>query len=164
MDTLIIDAYNVINFWEKTSEHTQNDLDHARSILNNALQNYASYKGINVIVIYDAYKTDKKLTSKSEYENIQIIYTKQGQTADAFIEELIFEFKNKDDIFVVTSDWTLQQMVLSSGLIRIPVSELISDITRIEKQLSEKYEKNNHSKSEAQNNHILMDKLKDLKE
>jgi hypothetical protein len=162
MDTLIIDAYNVINFWEKTSKHTQTDLDYARSILNNALQNYASYKGIHVIVIYDAYKTNKKITSADKFENIQIIYTKKGQTADSYIEEFIFELKNKDDIFVVTSDWTLQQMVLSSGLIRIPVSEFISDMIRIEKQLSEKYEKTQPSDKKFLTNGILKDKLKDL--
>lgn len=164
MDTLLVDAYNVINFWEKTAQHALTDLDHSRTILNNALQNYAAYKGINVIVIYDAYKTDSKIICEDSYENIKVIYTKKGQTADAYIEELIFELKNKEDIFVVTSDWALQQMVLSSGLIRIPVSELILDINRIEKQLLEKYEKNYTPKSKTQSNQTFKDKLKHLKE
>ncbi len=161
METLIVDAYNIINFWDKTSKLIENDLDYARDILNHALQNYASYKGIEILVIYDAYKTDSIKPKEEKYENIKIIYTKKGQTADSYIEELIFDLKNQENISVVSSDWTLQQMVLSGGLLRIPASELIYDISRIEKQISNKYD-NRRNDNLIYTNDAFKDKLKDL--
>lgn len=162
METLIVDAYNIINFWDKTSKLIETDLDYARDILNHALQNYASYKGIEILVIYDAYKTDSIKPKEEKYENIKIIYTKKGQTADSYIEELIFNMKNQENISVVSSDWTLQQMVLSGGLLRIPSSELIFDISRIEKQISNKYDNKKSNDNLIYANDAFKDKLKDL--
>ena len=162
METLIVDAYNIINFWDKTSKLIDSDLDYARDILNHTLQNYASYKGIEILVIYDAYKTDSIKPKEEKYENIKIIYTKNGQTADSYIEELIFAMKNQENISVVSSDWTLQQMVLSGGLLRIPASELIYDISRIEKQISNKYDNKKSNDNLIYANDAFKDKLKDL--
>ncbi|MEL7569277.1 MAG: NYN domain-containing protein [Eubacteriaceae bacterium] len=162
METLIVDAYNIINFWDKTSKLIDSDLDYARDILNHTLQNYASYKGIEILVIYDAYKTDSIKPKEEKYENIKIIYTKKGQTADSYIEELIFDLKNQENISVVSSDWTLQQMVLSGGLLRIPSSELIFDISRIEKQISNKYDNKKSNDNLIYANDAFKDKLKDL--
>ena len=161
MNTLIVDAYNIINFWEKTAQFVDDDLDHARDILNHAMQNYASYKGIEAIVIYDAYKTDSIKPVEDKYENIKVIYTKKGQTADSYIEELIYELKNRENISVVSSDHALQQMVLSGGLLRVPASELITDITRIENQITSKYDKrHNKDNHRDKNNGVFADKLK----
>lgn len=162
METLIVDAYNIINFWDKTAKLIDSDLDYARDILNHTLQNYASYKGIEILVIYDAYKTDSIKPKEEKYENIKIIYTKKGQTADSYIEELIFDLKNQENISVVSSDWTLQQMVLSGGLLRIPASELIYDISRIEKQISNKYDNKKSNDKLIYANDAFKDKLKDL--
>lgn len=162
METLIVDAYNIINFWDKTSKLIDSDLDYARDILNHTLQNYASYKGIEILVIYDAYKTDSIKPKEEKYENIKIIYTKKGQTADSYIEELIFDLKNQENISVVSSDWTLQQMVLSGGLLRIPASELIYDISRIERQISNKYDNKSSNDKLIYANDAFKDKLKDL--
>ncbi|NMC57052.1 MAG: NYN domain-containing protein [Eubacteriaceae bacterium] len=162
METLIVDAYNIINFWDKTSKLIDSDLDYARDILNHTLQNYASYKGIEILVIYDAYKTDSIKSKEEKYENIKIVYTKKGQTADSYIEELIFDMKNQENISVVSSDWALQQMVLSGGLLRIPASELIYDISRIEKQISNKYDSKKSNDNLVYANDAFKDKLKDL--
>jgi predicted RNA-binding protein with PIN domain len=163
MEMLIVDAYNIINYWDKTSEFVDIDLDYSRDILNNVLQNYASYRGIEIFVVYDAYKTDSIKPKEEKFENIKVIYTKKGQTADTYIEELIFEHKNRGNISVVSSDWALQQMVLSGGLIRVPASELIVDIIRAEKQMSRKYDKKNIFNSHAIANDIFKDRLKNLK-
>lgn len=162
METLIVDAYNIINFWDKTSKFIDSDLDYARDILNHTLQNYASYKGIQIFVIYDAYKTDSIKPKEEKYDNIKIIYTKKGQTADSYIEELIFDMKNQENISVVSSDWTLQQMVLSGGLLRIPASEMIFDILRIEKQISNKYDNKKSNGDLNYANDAFKDKLKNL--
>lgn len=162
METLIVDAYNIINYWDKTSKLIDSDLDYARDILNHSLQNYASYKGIEILVIYDAYKTDSIKPKEEQYENIKIIYTKKGQTADSYIEELIFDMKNRENLSVVSSDWALQQMVLNGGLLRIPASELILNIARTEQQILYKYEKIHSNKNQIHTNDALKDKLKDL--
>jgi len=162
MQILIIDAYNVINFWDKTSELIEHDINYARDVLNHTLQNYASYKGMQIIVIYDAYKTDAIKPRQESYENIKVIYTKKGQTADSYIEELIYELKNNENISVVSSDWALQQMVLSGGLLRVPVSELIADIAKTEKQMTHKYEQKQTNNNIAVSNDAFFHKLKDF--
>lgn len=141
MHTIIVDAYNLINSWEKTALTAKEDMAYARDILNDALQNYAAYQGTALIVVYDAYKTDLVKESVSEQENIKIIYTKNRQTADTYIESLIFQMKNLENVGVVSSDWALQKMVLSGGLLRIPVSEFIAKIESTEKQIEAKYDK-----------------------
>lgn len=141
MDTIIIDAYNVINSWQKTAALAKEDMAAARDFLNDTLQNYASYQGTYLIVVYDAYKTDAVKETVDGYENMQIVYTKTRQTADAYIESLIFQMKDLENIGVVSSDWTLQKMVISGGLLRIPASEFVAKIELIEKQIETKYDK-----------------------
>jgi hypothetical protein len=153
MEILIIDAYNVINHWPKTAEIAKEDMANARDILNEAVLNYASYKGIHTIVVYDAYQTETVKPIVEENARMQIVYTKKNQTADAYIEALVHRYAKREDVCVVTSDWTLQKMVLSGGLIRKPVSELILEMTAAEQKMRLDYEKDNHKKQAGEKEH-----------
>ncbi len=159
MDTVIVDAYNVINSWETTAAIAKDDMAAARDFLNDALQSYAAYTGIHLIVVYDAYKTDAATETITQLNHMQIVYTKARQTADAYIESLVFQMKNLENVGVVSSDWTLQQMVISGGLLRIPVSEFAAKIQFIQRQIEAKYSKTSPDNPPFSNpvfkNHLL---------
>ena len=131
-DYLIVDGYNVINAWSDLNEMAKVDLEGAREKLNFILGEYAAFSGIYTIVVYDAYRVKTHTKREEEIGNLKIVYTKEKQTADSYIEKFITEFGPKKhlSIRVASDDMAEQQMVLGKGGSRITTRELNIEVQR----------------------------------
>jgi len=131
-DYLIVDGYNVINSWANLNDVAKENLEGAREKLNFILGEYASFSGIYTIVVYDAYRVKGHAKREEEIANFKIVYTKEKQTADSYIEKLITEFgpKKHFNIRVASDDMAEQQMVLGKGGSRITTRELKIEVER----------------------------------
>lgn len=121
---LIVDGYNIINDWEELKALAVDDLDAARERLIHYIIEYAQYNGKKPIVVFDAYnvKNSKEKVERRKY--ITIVYTKEHQTADSYIEKFISTLSKYDKIQVATSDYAEQQIILGKGATRISAREL----------------------------------------
>lgn len=139
-DYLIVDGYNIINAWDDLKEISKKDLEQSREKLNEILSEYASFKGVYTIVVYDAYKVKNSMYREVESGNLKVVYTKEKQTADSYIEKLIAEFGPKKhlNIKVATDDMVEQQMILGKGGSRISTRELLIEIENSKKKMDKK--------------------------
>lgn len=112
---LLVDGYNVIHAWEDLKSEAAISLSAASDDLNEILCNYRSMTGINLIVVYDAYKIKGHQTEVSDYYGIKVVYTKESQTADQYIERYANLNASKYDITVVTSDYLEQIIIRGAG-------------------------------------------------
>lgn len=112
---LLVDGYNVIHAWEELKNLAATSLDGAVSNLNDILCNYQAITGVNLIVVYDAYKVVGHKTEEKAYNNITVVYTRESQTADQYIERYANENAKKYDITVVTSDGLEQIIIRGEG-------------------------------------------------
>ena len=140
-ECLLVDGYNIIFSWDELNELAKTNLDHARhrliDILNNyqgyrkcllivvfdIMCNYQGYKGNTVIVVFDAYKIKKNIGSIEKNDNIYVVYTKEAQTADNYIEKVTHDLSQKYRVYVATSDALEQIIVSSRGAMRISARE-----------------------------------------
>ena len=112
---ILVDGYNVIHAWKELSDLAAVSLDGAAGKLNDYLCNYQAITGIPLIVVYDAYKVKGHQTEEKSYNNIIVVYTKEAQTADRYIEQYAHENSSKYDITVITSDGIEQTIVRGNG-------------------------------------------------
>lgn len=125
---LFVDGYNIINSWEKIKKKASLDLEEARNDLVEILAEYHHYSGIDITVVFDAYDVKTSKRSEEIYKGIKIIFTKEKETADHYIERTLENLGRIKRIRVATSDWLEQQMVLSRGGTRISARELEVEI------------------------------------
>ena len=121
---IIIDVYNIINAWEQLKELSKDDLEGARERLIHYIIEYAQYTGKKAIVVFDAYNVKNSKEKIEERKYITIVYTKEHQTADSYIEKYISSLSKYDNIEVATSDYAEQQIILGKGATRISAREL----------------------------------------
>lgn len=123
---LIVDGYNVINSWDILKDLAKNELEEAREKLNFILGEYAAYKGIYAVIVYDAYRVKTHSKRETEAANLKVVFTKEKQTADAYIEKMMTELGPKRHLIikVATDDMAEQQMILGKGASRISTREL----------------------------------------
>ena len=125
---LIVDGYNIINAWPELRAIQKDNLEDAREKLIEHLENYRAYKGIKTILVFDAHMV-KGSTEKHEcFGGLEIVYTKEHETADVYIEKLVNQVGRLYDIQVATSDWLEQQIVLGRGASRISARELYTEV------------------------------------
>lgn len=154
---LIVDGYNIIFSWDELNELSRTSIDAARDALKDELLNYQGYKRCNVIVVFDAYKVkgnagkreiydgvSRSLAKDATYEAgdkpaIEVYYTKQDETADAFIERRVHEIRDKYKVTVATNDGLEQQTVLSLGALRMSARELKETIEQYNRQCMEEW-------------------------
>lgn len=130
-DILVVDGYNVIFGWGDLQNISRNSLEDARFALQEILQNYAHYKGYEVILVFDGKKTGVGGSEERISNTFLTVYTANGETADSYIERCVVEKQDRfTNIFVVTSDNAEQHQILGSGGLRIPVREMMADIKR----------------------------------
>ncbi|RQD67016.1 MAG: NYN domain-containing protein [Tindallia sp. MSAO_Bac2] len=127
-DVLILDGYNVINSIPELFEMQLADFQGARDKLIEMMAEYQSYRGLDVIIVFDAYKTLRSRETVEMIKGVQVVFTKEKMTADHFIEKKIQELVDRRNVMVVTNDWTEQLMVLGGGASRISVRELQLDL------------------------------------
>lgn len=136
-NVLLIDGYNIINAWEDLAQIASSNLEDARHALNNMISEYAHYNAIETYIVYDAYRV-KGITNRIEkIKNLTIVFTKENQTADAYIEKFIHDYKYKRHaiIRVATNDMTEQNMVLGKGAARLTARELLLEVRQSEKNI-----------------------------
>ncbi len=132
---LIVDGYNVLFANEELKTVSKIDLGSARERLIELLDNYASFKHCQIILVFDGYRAKGSSGEKQIQNQLQIVYTKEGQTADAYIESMAVQIGNNYQVRVVTSDSLVQLSSFRSGLLRMSARELWMDIERSEEQI-----------------------------
>ncbi len=146
MDVLLVDGYNVIGAWTELKKLKATDFNASRERLISALAEYQAFKGWRVILVFDAHLSPG-IEKKSKELRIEVIYTREKETADERIEKLVSQYKNvKTNVYVATSDLTEQWTVFSQGALRISSRELITEISQINKQISTKVNETNLTK------------------
>ncbi|WP_297053360.1 translation factor GTPase family protein [uncultured Dubosiella sp.] len=128
---LIVDGYNMIYSWSSLKDLARVDYDAARERLIDALSNYQGYKGIEVYVVFDAYRRAENPGVRNEIRGkLNIVFTKYGQTADSYIERLVHDLKKKYSLIVATSDGLIQNAILAQGATRLSARELEGRVMR----------------------------------
>ncbi len=128
MEHLIIDGYNVINSWRDMFNVEKENLEDCRDRFLCVLSNYQGYKDIKIIVVFDAHMVMGSIEKINYYDNLTVVFTKENETADNYIEKYVYRFRGINTVKVVTSDYLEQRTVLSSGGIRMTPDELKEEI------------------------------------
>lgn len=139
-DYLLVDGYNIIFAWDELKELAADNIDGARGRLLDILCNYQGMKKCNLIVVFDAYRVQGHRTELLDYHNIHVVYTKEAETADAYIEKFAHDNSKKYNITVATSDGLEQIIIRGQGCMLLSARDLYSEIQDASKQLEEKME------------------------
>ena len=132
---LLVDGYNIIFAWEDTKKAAESSLDAARSMLIDKLCNYRGYKQCELILVFDAYKVKGGVGSVETVGNISVVYTKEAETADMYIEKTAHELGRKRRVRVATSDALEQMIILGSGAVRISANEFREEVDAAEREI-----------------------------
>lgn len=141
-DYVIVDGYNVIFAWDTLRELSEHNIDSARGKLMDILSNYQGYMNCKLIVVFDGYKVKDNKGERFPYDDIEVVYTKEGETADAHIEKLTHELARKHKVTVVTSDGLEQIVTMGQGAIRMSSRDFKAEVERVNEHLRENYLKN----------------------
>ncbi len=144
---IIVDGYNVIFAWEELRELASKNIDSAREAFLEILENYQAYKKVGMVVVFDGYKVAGNVGSKLKYGDLDVVYTKEAETADRFIEKAAFEMGRKYDIKVVTSDRPVQMAALGDGAMRMSAREFFAEVMSTLEEIRTKLGKQNFSKN-----------------
>ncbi len=138
---LVVDGYNIIFSWPAFEKMRKTGLDHARSKLVDMLVNYAAMSGDRVVVVFDAHLVKNNNMERAEMvgDALEVIFTREGETADAVIERLAGELSAGGRVHVATSDWAEQSMVFGRGAYRMTPGELLEKIKRLEQESRNRY-------------------------
>lgn len=134
---LLVDGYNIIFAWEELKKAAEDNLDLARSMLINTLCNYQGFRQCNLILVFDAYKVKGSVGEVEKVNNITVVYTKEAETADTYIEKATHDLSKEHRVRVATSDNLEQIIILGNGAYRISASEFYDEIKRTEKAIRE---------------------------
>lgn len=136
---LLVDGYNIIYAWEDLQDLTKDNIDGARGALMDILCNYQAIRKMHLMVVFDAYKVKGNVTTVSDYKNIRVVYTKEAETADQYIEKFAHENAKKYRITVATSDGLEQVIIRSKGCSLLSARDLKEEIKRAGEQLQKEY-------------------------
>ena len=134
---LLVDGYNIIFAWEDLKELAAANIDGAREKLMDILCNYQGFKKCTLILVFDAYKVKGNPGSVETYHNIHVVYTKEAETADQYIEKTVHEIGRKYRVTVATSDQLEQVIILGQGGRRMSARELLEDVIEVRHQIRE---------------------------
>ena len=140
---LLVDGYNVIFAWDELKKAAQDSLERARYMLMDILCNYQGFKKNVVILVFDAYKVKGNPGSVEHYRNIHVVYTKEAETADAYIERATYEIAKDHRVRVATSDNLEQLIILGHGAVRVSARDFLAEIEAVEGRISQLIEQNN---------------------
>lgn len=134
---MLVDGYNIIFAWEDLKELAAVNIDGARERLMDILCNYQGFKKSTLILVFDAYKVKGNPGSVETYHNIHVVYTKEAETADQYIEKTVHEIGRKYRVTVATSDQLEQVIILGQGGQRMSARELLEDVIEVSHQIRE---------------------------
>lgn len=132
---LLVDGYNIIFAWKELKELSKHSLDAARDRLIDILCNYRGFRKCHVILVFDAYKVKGGQGSMEKIHGIDVVYTKEAETADMYIEKTTHELGKKHRVRVATSDSLEQIIILGGGAIRVSANEFLDEIKTAEKAI-----------------------------
>ena len=138
---LLVDGYNVIFAWEELKELAKVSIEAARDKLMDILCNYQGYKKCVLILVFDAYKVEGYALEVQKYHNIHVVYTKEAETADQYIEKVVHHIGRKYHVTVVTSDGVEQVITMGQGGTRISSRDFLEEIEYTRKLIEEENEK-----------------------
>ncbi len=138
---IIVDGYNIIFAWEELNKIAQSDIEAARRRLCDILSSYAGFTKCRLVVVFDGYKQKGNPGEKSQFHNIQVVFTREGETCDAYMEALVAEIGNNYNIRVATSDNLIQISALRSGVLRMSARELQLEVDAARKEMREHFKK-----------------------
>ena len=134
---LLVDGYNIIFAWDELKAVARDNLDAARQRLMDLMSNYQGYKKCQVILVFDAYKVPRGTGEVSRYHNIYVVYTKEAETADAYIEKTTYELsKKKYRVRVATSDYAEQMIILGHGALRLSATTFRAEVEQAAGQIA----------------------------
>jgi len=140
---LLVDGYNIIYAWDELKAVAADNLDAARKNLMDILSNYQGFRNNVVILVFDAYKVPHSTGEVTRYHNIDVVYTREAETADAYIERATYEIGRQHRVRVATSDGAEQLIILGHGALRIPASAFHEEVESAEGQIAAILERNN---------------------
>ncbi len=136
---MIVDGYNIIFAWEPLAQTAQNDISAARRLLCDRLASFAAFQKMVLVVVFDGYRQKGNPGEKSAYHNIQVVYTKENETADSYIEALAAQIGTNYNLRIATSDGLVQLSSLRSGVLRMSARELWEEVLEAEKRMRQYY-------------------------
>ena len=134
---LLVDGYNIIFAWEELAELAKTDLDAARHRLIQILCNYQGYRRCELILVFDAYKVKGNPGSIERHHGISVVYTKEAETADMYIEKVTHTLAKEHRVRVATSDGLEQIIILGHGAIRVPARQFQEEVRQVEEAIRE---------------------------
>jgi hypothetical protein len=159
MDVLLVDGYNMIGAWEELKQLKEKDIGQARDRLIELMAEYQAFSGYRVIIVFDAYYV-KGTMKKTKAFKVEVIYTKEKETADERIERLVKKLKNVEtQVYVATSDYAEQRTIFGQGALRISARELLIEVRNVERKIRENIEK--QRKEPVQSKIVLDQKILD---
>lgn len=142
MKFIFVDGYNVVNSWSNLKKDKEISLDSARQKLIDILHNYGAINECKIILVFDGYKVSGNLENKYEHnKNLTVIFTRDGETADAYIERAVNELGRRFEVYVVTSDWLEQQTIFQRGAVRISSVEFYNLVFKTSEDIKENAKK-----------------------
>ena len=134
---LIVDGYNMIFSWEGLREQAQQDLAGARQRLLDLLSNYCGYHPCELVVVFDSYRVKGGIGSRTQHNNLRVVYTQENESADMYIESLVSKIGKNYAVHVATSDSLIQLSALRSGVLRMSATELLDRIERVNEKIAQ---------------------------
>ena len=147
-EILLVDGYNVLFAWEEWKDSVQENFDAARTQLTELMCDYAGMTGKEVILVFDAYKVKGGMGSAEKYKNIYVVYTREAQTADAYIEKTTLLARNRARVRVVTSDRPEQLIALGNEALRTSAREFRREVIGVQGSIADFIAKNNRPGTE----------------
>ena len=140
VEYLLVDGYNVIFAWQELAELARVNMDSARGRLLDILCNYQGIRRCELIVVFDAYRVEGHQTEACDYHNIHVVYTKEAETADAYIERFAHEHASRYRVTVATSDGLEQIIIRGAGCILLSAREFEQEVKEKNRQLQAEYD------------------------
>lgn len=138
-EVLLVDGYNILFAWDELAELAKDNLDGARGKLMDILSNYQGYRKMTLILVFDAYRVSGGARETLKYHNIYVVYTREAETADAYIEQAVHRLAKDCAVTVATSDAAEQAIIFGSGARRMAARELKEEIDRTKEEIREGY-------------------------
>lgn len=136
---LLVDGYNIIFAWEDLQALAEVNIDSARDRLMDICSNYQGYQGCTLILVFDAYKVKGNPGSVQRYHNIHVVYTKEAETADQYIEKTVHKIGRKHHVTVATSDRLEQMIIWGEGAVRLSAQGFRETVERASEHIREQY-------------------------
>lgn len=141
MRNIFVDGYNVINSWPELNKIKEYSFESARTKLIEIIQDYAAYRGDKIFIVFDAHMVKGSIEKKEKFDNVIIVFTKEGETADVFIEKYVNLIGRKVDVCVVTSDSLEQQVTFQRGATRMSSLEFYNEVHDTQNKIRSKTKK-----------------------